>query len=220
MTQKTRSKPGARQVKKSYKTLWWILGGVVGLAAIVALAISIAGEQPLDESVGYGTPSVSGTALPAYVAGSSDPSQGAQAPTATGADWNGNPVSIEPDGTPKIVIFLAHWCSHCQAEVPVVQSWVDAGNLPDNVELISVATSTDPLRPNWPPQDWLEREGWTAPVIMDDASGTVAGSFGMAGTPFWVVLNGDGVVLQRVSGEIPVDGLNALVAIAQSTAQP
>ncbi|MGA7097566.1 MAG: TlpA disulfide reductase family protein [Acidimicrobiia bacterium] len=220
MTQKTRSKPGAGQVKKSYTTLWWILGGVVGLAAIVALAISIAGEQPLDESVGYGTPSVSGNALPTYVAGSADPSQGAQAPTATGADWNGNPVSIEPDGTPKIVIFLAHWCPHCQAEVPVVQSWVDAGNLPDNVELISVATSTDPLRPNWPPQDWLEREGWTAPVIMDDASGTVAGSFGMAGTPFWVVLNGDGVVLQRVSGEIPVDGLNALVAIAQSTAQP
>ncbi|MGC2241476.1 MAG: TlpA family protein disulfide reductase [Acidimicrobiia bacterium] len=215
MTQ--RAKSGVGPAKRSYSMLWWILGGVVGLAAIVALAISIAGEQPLDESVGYGTPSVSGTALPVYNSAAADPAIGLQAPTATGADWNGNLVSIEPDGTPKIVIFLAHWCPHCQAEVPVVQSWVDAGNLPDNVELISVATSTDPLRPNWPPQDWLEREGWTAPVIMDDASGTVAGSFGMAGTPFWVVLDGNNQNLQRVSGEIPVDGLNALAAIAQAS---
>ncbi len=218
MTQ--RAKSGVGPAKRSYSTLWWILGGVVGLAAIVALAISIAGEQPLDESVGYGTPSVSGNALPVYNSAAADPAIGLPAPTAIGADWNGNPVSIEPDGTPKIVIFLAHWCPHCQAEVPVVQSWVDAGNLPDNVELISVATSTDPLRPNWPPQDWLEREGWTAPVIMDDASGTVAGSFGMAGTPFWVVLDGNNQNLQRVSGEIPVDGLNALAAIAQASIGP
>ncbi|MGH8870883.1 MAG: TlpA family protein disulfide reductase, partial [Acidimicrobiia bacterium] len=113
-------------------------------------------------------------------------------------------------------LFLAHWCPHCQNEVPVVQDWVDAGNLPDDVELISVATSTDRLRPNWPPQDWLVEEGWTSPVIMDDQVGTVAGNYGMAGTPFYVVLDGENHNLGRVSGEIGTQGLDALVALAQS----
>jgi thiol-disulfide isomerase/thioredoxin len=214
MTQRTKPAPGTKETK-SKATLWWIIGGVVGLALIVLLAMSIASEQPIDDSIGYGDPAVEGDILPVYAAGTDDVAVGLTAPTVTGADWDGNAVSIEPDGTPKIVLFLAHWCPHCQNEVPVVQDWVDAGNLPDDVELISVATATDRLRPNWPPQDWLEEAGWTAPVVMDDEIGTVAGSYGMAGTPFWVVLDGDNTSLFRVSGEIPVDGLNAMVAIAQ-----
>jgi hypothetical protein len=103
--------------------------------------------------------------------------------------------------------------------VPVIQDWVEAGGLPDDVQLISVATATDRLRPNWPPQDWLEEEGWTSPVIMDDQVGTVAGNYGMAGTPFYVVLDGDNTNLGRVSGEIGTQGVDALVALAQSGGQ-
>ncbi len=103
--------------------------------------------------------------------------------------------------------------------MPVIQTWVNDGNLPDDVELISVATSTDRLRPNWPPQTWLEEEGWTAPVIMDDQIGVVAGNYGMAGTPFYVVLDGENNNLGRVSGEIGTAGLDQLVALAQSGGQ-
>jgi len=215
MTQTKKPKPGASNAK-SKSTLWWIVGGVVGLGLIVALAASIATEPEVDAAIGFGTPTVEGDTLPVYAAGSEDVALGLTAPSVTGADWNGTPVTIEPDGTPKIVIFLAHWCPHCQAEVPVLQEWVDAGNLPDDVELISVATSTDRLRPNWPPQDWLEEEGWTAPVIMDDEIGTVAGNYGMSGTPFYVVLDGESKNLGRLSGQIGTDGFNALVALAQS----
>jgi thiol-disulfide isomerase/thioredoxin len=215
MTATKKPKPGTTQAK-SNSTLWWIIGGVVALGLIVWLAVSIAGEAPVDESVGYGTPTVEGEPLPVYAAGQQDVAVGLTGPTVEGADWNDNPVSIEPDGTAKILVFLAHWCPHCQAEVPVIQDWVEAGNLPDDVELISVATSTDRLRPNWPPQTWLEEEGWTAPVIMDDQIGTVAGNYGMAGTPFYVVLDGDNTNLGRVSGEIGTQGLDALVALAQS----
>jgi thiol-disulfide isomerase/thioredoxin len=215
MTATKKPKPGTAQ-SKSNSTLWWIIGGVLALGLIVWLAISIAGEAPVDESLGYGNPTVEGDPLPVYAAGQQDVAVGLTAPTVEGADWNGNPVSIEPDGTAKIVLFLAHWCPHCQAEVPVVQDWVDAGNLPDDVQLISVATSTDRLRPNWPPQDWLEEEGWTAPVVMDDQVGTVAGNYGMAGTPFYVVLDGDNTNLGRVSGEIGAQGLDTLVELAQS----
>jgi hypothetical protein len=215
MTQKTKPKPGAKDAKGK-STLWWILGGVVGLGLIVALAASIATEPEIDDSIGFGDPTVEGDPLPVYATGTQDVAIGLTAPTVTGADWEGNPVTIEPDGTAKIILFLAHWCPHCQNEVPVVQDWIDAGNLPEDVELISVATATDRTRTNWPPQDWLVEEGWTAPVIMDDQVGTVAASYGMAGTPFYVVLDGDNTNLGRISGEIGTAGFEALVGLAQS----
>jgi hypothetical protein len=80
--------------------------------------------------------------------------------------------------------------------------------------MYSVTVFTDRLRGNWPPQDWLDAEGWTLPVIMDDEIGTAAIAFGMASTPMYVVLDGDNKVVQRVSGEIGVDGLNTLSQIA------
>ncbi len=197
------------------KKILGIVGGVVGLALIILLAISIAGEQEVDASIGYGDPVVTGDPLPVYNSqAAQDPVVGFPAPSTVGADWENNEVRIEADGRPKIILFLAHWCPHCQAEVPVVQDWLDAGNLPEGVDIYSIATSTDRLRPNWPPQDWLVDEGWTVPVVMDDQIGTVAASYGMAGTPFYVTLDGDNNVIRRVSGEIGVAGLDALAAEA------
>lgn len=198
------------------KNILAIVGGVVGLALIILLAISIAGEEELDASIGFREVEVTGTPLPIFNPEAGDPTVGLEAPTVSGEDWNGEEESIEADGRAKILIFLAHWCPHCQAEVPVVQNWIDDGNVPDDVDLYSITVSTDRLRPNWPPQDWLEEEDWSVPVIMDDQIGTVATSFGMSGTPFYVVLDGDNNVVRRVSGEIGVGGLNALVAEAQA----
>jgi thiol-disulfide isomerase/thioredoxin len=199
------------------KKLLGIIGGVVGLALVVVLALAIAGEEPVDASIGYGDPVVTGDPLPIFdPTAAADPVVGLTAPSAVGADWDDNEVKIEADGRAKIVVFLAHWCPHCQAEVPVVQTWLDEGNLPDDVDMYSVVTSTDRLRPNWPPQDWLEEEGWTVPALMDNEIGTVAVNFGMSGTPFYVVLDGDNNVIRRASGEIGTAGLNVLVAEAQA----
>jgi thiol-disulfide isomerase/thioredoxin len=198
------------------KKLLGIIGGVVGLALVVVLAIAIAGEEPVDASIGFGDPVVTGDPLPIFNNAAADPVVGLTAPSAVGADWEENEVKIEADGRSKIIIFLAHWCPHCQAEVPVVQSWLNAGNLPDDVDMYSVVTSTDRLRPNWPPQDWLEEEGWTVPAIMDDEIGTIAVNYGMSGTPFYVVLDGDNNVIRRISGEIGTAGLDVLVAEAQA----
>lgn len=200
------------------KTLIWIIGGVVGLGLIVALAFSIASEPELDDSIGFGDPTVEGDPLP-FLAdpAAGDPTLGFTAPTVSGADWNGNAVSIEPDGRPKIVVFLAHWCSHCQAEVPEIQQWVDSGAVPDDVDLYSVTVFTDSLRPNWPPQDWLEEEGWTAPVVMDDEVGSVVEAFGVRGTPFYVVLDGENTNLGRFSGQVGVNGLETMVLLAQAS---
>ena len=120
-------------------------------------------------------------------------------------------TAITADGTAKLLLFLAHWCPHCQAEVPVVQDWVDAGSLPADVELISVSTAIDPGRPNYPPDAWLDREGWTAPVIVDE-SGAVADAYGLSAFPFWVFVNADGTVAGRLSGELTPEQLDTVVA--------
>lgn len=217
MTQRTQKKPPAKP-ERNLSTLWWILGGIVGLALIVLLAISIAGEEEIDDSIGFGEVTMEGDVLPVLTDPANDPAVGTTAPTVSGADWEDNSYSIAADGTPKLLVFLAHWCSHCQAEVPVVQQWLDDGGLPDGVDIYSLTVATDPLRPNWPPQEWLENEGWTVPVIMDDEIGTAAAGYGMAGTPMYVVLDGDNNVLQRVSGEIGVVGLDTLAHMAAESA--
>ena len=104
------------------KTVWWIIGGVVGLGLIVVIAASIAGEEEIDTSAGFGTVTVEGDALPVLTDPATDAASGMTAPTVTGADWEDNESSIAPDGRAKILVFLAHWCSHCQAEVPRIVS--------------------------------------------------------------------------------------------------
>lgn len=192
------------------KTLIWIVSGVAALALIVWMAVAIAGEEPIDPSIGFRDVTVTGEPIPA-----DDPAVGMTAPEVVGTDWNGNPVTIEADGRPKLVVFLAHWCPHCQAEVPVIQNWVNSGGVPEGVDLYAATIFTDARRAEFPPQAWLEREGWTVPTVMDNQAGDIALGFGVTGTPTYIVLDGENRNLGRLSGEIGLAGLNALVALAQ-----
>ena len=199
------------------KNLIWIGAGVLGLALIVLLAASIAGEEPIDSSVGFGDVTVEGNALPTIDnPNAGDPTVGVVAPTLSGADWNGTPVSIAPDGRSKIVVLLAHWCPHCQVEVPVILDWAASGGLPAEVDLYGVTVLTNPSRVEFPPQDWLEGEGWDFPTIMDSEVGDAALAYGLTGTPYYLVLDGENRNLGRFSGEIGVAGLNTLARIAQA----
>jgi len=200
------------------KTVLWIIGGVVGLGLIVLLAASIAGEEPIDDSIAFGEVTVEGDPLP-FLADENgiDPALGFTAPTVSGVDWDDVPSTIGADGRAKIVLFLAHWCPHCQNEVPVVQSWLDDGGLPDDVDMYSITVLSDRLRPNWPSETWLEAEGWTVPVIMDDEQQSAVFAYGMRGTPFYVVLDGDNTNIGRISGEVGVGGLEQMVRLAQAS---
>lgn len=200
--------------------IYWIAGGVIGLGLIVWLAFSIAGDPGLDESIGFGEITVEGNGLPFLADNTgSDPAVGLTAPTVSGRDWDGNEHTIGPDGTPKILVLLAHWCPHCQAEVPVIQDWVDSGGLGDQVDLYGITVLTNRLQSNWPPQEWLEREGWSVPTIMDDAESSAVTAYGLRGTPYYVVLDGENKVLGRISGEIGVAGLEGLKAIAEASVE-
>jgi thiol-disulfide isomerase/thioredoxin len=195
---------------------------VVGIAAIVFAAL--AGSDD-DTGTGGGDDTelieetapaveVTGDALPRFE-GTADAAIGLPFPTMSGSDLAGESMTIGGSGRPTLVMFVAHWCPHCQREVPVVQDWVDAGNLPDGVDLVTVSTSIDPSKPNYPPSTWLAEEGWTAPTLVDPDS-SAATAAGLSSYPFFVVVNGGGDVVARTTGELTTDQLDQLVTLSQS----
>jgi len=155
---------------------------------------------------------VAGDTLPPLDDPADDAAVGMGAPEASGTDFDGQRVAISDDGRPKLIVFLAHWCSHCQAEVPVVQGWLNQKGFPEGVNLYSVSTSVDEAQPNYPASEWLEREGWRVPVIRDDAASSIAAAYGVNGFPFFVFVDADGKVVKRASGELPIGTIEAALA--------
>ena len=196
------------------KKLLWGVVAVVGVALVLAIAISVAGEQEVDESLAFGDVTVEGEELAPLSDTTTDPSVGAQAPTLTGVDWEGTSTTITADGRPKVVIFLAHWCPHCQEEVPELQTWIDETGGDDRVDLYAVATSTNRVRPNYPPGEWLDREGWTSPAILDDEGQTAGRAFGVTAFPFWVMIDENNQVVGRFSGRVPAETIPSVFEIA------
>ncbi len=207
-----KSKPAAAKPQQRRKLpVMWIAGGAVVIALLVAIVLSMGGEESGTDVEQFGEPTITGEALPRFVQGGADPAVGTPIPEVTGAAFDGSTVSIRRDGAPKAIVFLAHWCPHCQDEVPAVQDWLDQDGLPEGVELVSVATATLAQPGNYPPSSWLEREGWTSPVIVDDRVGTVADAFGLPAFPYWVFVDADGLVAGRWSGGLPTETLAATV---------
>ena len=183
---------------------------VVGLA--VAIGVSLV-DEPLDGNLPEGETTISGDALPEY-AGENDIniSVGLQAPSFSGPDQNSEIISLEKNGKSKILLFLAHWCPHCQAEVPVVQEYIDTFGLPADVEVIGILTSIDRSRDNYPPHDWLVKEGWSETQIYD-LDREIGTAFGLNAFPYWVTLDKDLKVVNRVTGELTPDQITVLINV-------
>ena len=183
---------------------------VVGLA--VAIGVSLVAE-PLDGNLPEGETTISGDALPEY-AGENDIniSVGLQAPSFSGPDQNSEIISLEKNGKSKILLFLAHWCPHCQAEVPVVQEYIDTFGLPADVEVIGILTSIDRSRDNYPPHDWLVKEGWSETQIYD-LDREIGTAYGLNAFPYWVTLDKDLKVVNRVTGELTPDQITVLINV-------
>ncbi len=195
---------------------WLIpLTGLIVVVVAGAVAILLTQSTPSAPSAtqpaGAATSISTSGALPPYVPGPTDTAVGRAIPEVRGTSFDGTTVSVTADGRAKVVLFLAHWCLHCQREVPVVQSWLNAGRLPDGVDVFSVATANDPNRPNYPPEQWLTREGWTPPVLVDE-TGAFSEAYGLSAFPYWVVVRADGTVATRLTGELTPEQLDALAA--------
>ena len=190
----------------------FIIGGAIVLVVGLAVAIGVSlVDEPLDGNLPEGETTISGDALPEY-AGENDIniSAGLQAPLFSGPNQNSEIISLEKNGKSKILLFLAHWCPHCQAEVPIVQEYIDTFGLPADVEVIGILTSIDRSRDNYPPHDWLVKEGWSETQIydLDREIGTV---YGLNAFPYWVTLDKDLIVVNRVTGKLTPDQITVLI---------
>jgi thiol-disulfide isomerase/thioredoxin len=186
-----------------------IVGAVlaVGLTAVIEITMGSGAE----ETVEVGAPVVTGDPLPEFDSIANVTAVGMTIPEVTGADFAGTPVGITRDGRAKVLIFFAHWCGVCQQEVPLIMDWLPGANLPDGVDLISVSTGVNPNQANYPPSAWFEREGWTVPVILDDARYSVADAFGLSAYPYFIFVDAEGKVIVRLTGGLPTATIESII---------
>lgn len=192
-----------------------IVGAAVFVIAAIAIGLSIGGDEA-DAGPQTFPVQISGTHLPVMPEGGADPAVGTAAPTVTGSTFDGRSVTIGGQGRPMVVMFLAHWCPHCRAEVPVITDWVEDGGAPDDVDLFAVSTSVTRDAPNYPPSRWLEREDWPITTIADDNDSSTAQAFGLRSYPYFVAVDADGNVTARTSGELTARQLEAVIDSTRS----
>jgi len=116
---------------------------VAASAAVALLLASACGgndDDAVSEAVEVAAVQISGQPL-GPLGESSDPALGQPIPGLAGTAIDGSPLAWTPGERPAAIVFLAHWCPACQAEVAELADWLDAGNqLPEGVDVISVVT--------------------------------------------------------------------------------
>ena len=206
----------------------WIIALVVALVAVLAVVAFLAtrgddggganggGTEPAG-SIVTGTVTVEGRPLPpSQDLGPGDPAVGQPFPVLEGQNLlDGAPLEIADDGRPKVITFLAHWCPHCQAEVPRIQEWLDENGLPEDVDLYAVSTSVAQAQGNFPPASWLVREGWQVPTMADSTDRAAATAAGVSGFPYFVAVDANGDVVERASGELSIAQFEELLDAAR-----
>lgn len=175
------------------------------------------GQLPAAETQPIG---VDGDALPALPDSGQDPAIGMKAPSLSGFNFDGSPVSLTPgaDGKATMVVFLAHWCPHCNREVPVLIDWKERGLVPSSLTVIGITTGTRSDYPNYPPSKWITSIQWPWASFPDSENADAAFAYGVAGYPTFVIIDRNGFVQYRGSGEKSVEEVDAAVRTALSIA--
>jgi thiol-disulfide isomerase/thioredoxin len=200
-----------------------IAGGAFLLVVIIGLVVALAtggddegpGGDPSStvdpDQATFGPVEVSGDPLPAFDGDAADDAAlGLAAPVTTATTPDGREITFGAAGDPTLLVFLAHWCPHCQAELPVLVDMAADGDF-EGVRTVAVLTGTNPDAPNFPPVLWLEDEGWEGEVALDDEAATAAAVHGLTSYPYLVMLDADGRVTGRIAGEQPREAVQDLV---------
>ena len=222
-------------MKLSGKTVSAVVGVVVVAAAIVA--VSTSGSSPTDTTVATTLPAsdsttpgnspapdsvppaeyqpvrITGNALPPMPEAGVDAGIGAMVPVVNGYNFNGDAVSLDiaASGKPTMVVFLAHWCPHCNREIPRILEWAATNGVPEGLRIVGVATGSRNDYPNWPPSAWLTDMEWRWEKLADTQDGQVFGAYGGTSFPTMVLVGPDGTLKNRFSGEVEIADLDRLV---------
>jgi thiol-disulfide isomerase/thioredoxin len=211
-----------------------VVAGVVALVAVLATrgagdddddsASSVPAPGATSPGSAGGTPAggtidplaasvtVDRESLPPLEDPNNDSAVGMAAPALHGTNYEEQATDIVPGtGGPMMLVFLAHWCPHCNAEIPVLLEWRDSGGIPPDLQIFGVSTAVSPDSPNYPPGEWLQDKGWDWPVLADEVEFTAGTAYGVTAFPTFTLIDAEGNVAARGSGEISIDDLQALV---------
>jgi thiol-disulfide isomerase/thioredoxin len=217
----------ARHEEKQQLPIFWIVVGLLVAGALGGVLlfgpsddekarVSAASDAPVAEEV-----IVDGDPLPKWRgADVDDPAVGEAPPRITGTDLTGATRALIEPGRPTAVVVVAHWCPHCQDEVPRIVEWSNGDTVPENVDVIALSTQANEGQSNFPPAEWLAREEWPFETMVDDEVGSGADALGIDGFPFLVFIGADGTVTERYSGEMPIKEFDAAVQKLAKTTEP
>jgi len=198
---------GSGTASSSNPLLKWMIAGVAVLV-VVAVGVALLASRDAEQREQSDLPQVSdvsieGAPLPRFEGEEPDPAMEMRAPAFAATSFDGTAVSVLPgDGTAKVIGFFAHWCPHCQRELPRIADWMANNQLPAGVEVIAVSTAVDAGSPNYPPSAWFEEEQWPAVVVRDSAENEIGDAYGLSGFPYTVGVDAQGMVVARVAGEL------------------
>ena len=212
----------------SMRTILYVVLVVVGIAGAVALGTSGGSSDTTTDTVvtvpggvqpaEYQKVSSTGGMLAPLPESGADTETGKSVAVLKGYDLQGRPVTIDPSGEGKatMVVFLAHWCPHCNREIPVLNKWRESGEVPTGLRVIGITTGSKADQANWPPSKWMTAMKWPFEVMADSEAQEAAAAYGVAGYPFMAFVGANGKITARTSGEVPVEQIqifaNAAVA--------
>ncbi len=195
--------------KPSSAPVFIIVVAVIVIAGVVAVILSRGGGSsasgPQNRAV-----TVKGAALPTMTDGGTDAGLGKQLPAITGKTYAGDPISLATGGKPEIIFVVAHWCPHCNNEVPRIVKWMDQGRAPAGIRFVGVSTAVDSSAPHYPPSKWLDDENWKVPTLADSKDSEAAKALGTPGYPYILFVKADGTLAARTSGELAIDDLERM----------
>ncbi len=197
-----------------------LFGGAIAfiLAAGLTAVLMSRGSKDTPSAQGEGVTethsvTVTGSSLPAApeTPGVPDPAVGLVAPTFSGVSLSGAPQTIAPKpGRRLMVVVVAHWCPHCQREVPRLIDWSKSGKIPADLDVTFLSTAVEPTAGNYPPSAWLADLPF--PVMVDDTDKSALIALGGMGFPNLHLIGPDGKVIARTSGELELAALEQFAA--------
>ncbi len=146
-----------------------------------------------------------------------DPAVGQAMPVIEGAGFDGRPITVGgPTDGPTMYVFLAHWCPHCNDEIPELIDLKNSDGIPEGMNVVAISTGVDDGAPNYPPSEWLVDKDWPSqwPVMADSVDSTSFVVNGGGGFPYLMIVDADGNVLDRASGTKSAEDLAAWIETA------
>ena len=162
-----------------------------------------------------------GEALPQMPDSGDDPAVGMKVPEIRAKNFDGGPVSLRIASIkrPTMVVFLAHWCPHCNREIPRIVELDAQGGIPADLRVVGVATGSRNDQPNWPPSAWLEDMDWKWETAADSQDGAIFSAYGGTSFPTMVLVGPDGTVMSRFSGEVETADLGERIRLFMEMAK-